>query len=648
MNRSVNLGTLPNIVRTGNPLASIPHLRRHLLAALAASLLAGEATASGYSPFDDCVWWFDGGRLGTGESSRTVVSGAADFFDITHASTPDGAMHKLAMTGPAGGASIVETDVVSPLLGTIPAVPVLSVPQEKNPEDDKYYPNYFTLPASVKANFTKDSDVTVIARVRLTNSDLFGKTFYMMDLGYKIESGSGQYYGIPFGFVCDSGRDSIHLYYWSRLDNSTAESLSSTNTFKSNEWVDAAFVFKAGHTALGLLKAGSGEVSWTEKTNSVLNCGVGDDNIYISRGHTNPAQGAATRSYCFAGDIARIAIWNRALTKDEVFAAFAHGGADQSVVGLKNGTSSEFGGSTPIASAAEGFDWKAAMADNAAPSLAAGESFTYSFDQPVNKDKVNGVVVPTARQKTVLFALTDASAAGGIQIQANGRRVADLSVVPGREYTCVVRSQYLSASASTTTSNAIQLVRTDNNGGRIELDYVAFVSDWQIGYQDGSQSELKSGTGNYVFNMYAEPWTTWNPEHGFLRALRYDGSDTFRFHVPPSLAASHVSKYVVARHGENACDPESITGLYVDVNGVRKFATDISWGPTAETSATYELSFAAGELKGGYNTIKFGPIYDPTILQSNGTPRGWVYSDFHRFEWVYQKPQELGTIMTFR
>ena len=636
-------------MRNGKPLAGLPHLRKHLVALLTASLLAGEATASGYSPFDDCVWWFDGGRLGSGESSRAVVSGAADLFDITHASTPDGVMHKLAMTGPAGGASIVEADVVSPLLGTIPAVPVLSVPQEKNPEDQLYHPNFFTLPASVKANFTKNSDVTVIARVRITDADIFGKTFFMMNLGYKIESGSGQYYGLPFGFVCDSGRDSFHLYYWSRLDNSTAESLSSTTTFQSGEWVDAAFVFKAGYTALGLLKAGGSEVSWREKTDSVLNCGVGDDDIYICCGNSNPSQqGAATRSNCFAGDIARLAIWNRALTKDEVFAAFAYGGADQSVVGLKNGTSSEFGGSTPIASAAEGLDWKAAMADNAAPSLAAGERFTYSFDQPVNKDKVDGAVVPTARQKTVLFALTDASAAGVIQIQANGRRVFDLSVAPGREYTCVVRSQFLSASASATTSNAIQLVRTDATGGRIEFDYVAFVSGWQIGYQDGTQEELKSGTGNYVFNMYAEPWTAWNSEHGFLRALRYDGNDTFRFYAPPALAESHASKYIFARKGENACDPESITGLYVDVNGTRKFATDISWGPTEQTSATYELSFAPGELKGGYNTIKFGPIYDASIVQANGYPRGWVYSDFHRFDWVYQKPQEHGTIMTFR
>lgn len=615
---------------------------------LAAVLSFGASVAvAGNSPFDDCVWWFDGGRLGAGETSRTVVSGVNDLFDLMHASTPDGATHKSSMVGK--GAVIIAKEVTSPLLGTATTAPVLSMPQEKDAEG-KFYPAVFTLPADVKAQFNAESDVTVIARVKIPQyaDGIRGKTFFFMDLGYK-QNGT-DFYGIPIGFYCDTGQDMFHLYYWARRDGSRSESSQSSDVFGTDEWVDVAFILKDGYTALGVLKTGSASVSWTEKKDSILHCGVGGDPIYIGRGNSGYTQGTATRSNWFAGDIARLAVWNRALSKDEVLTAFGQGACDQQIVGLKNGTSAEFGGSVPLAAVTEGFDWKSALADNAAPQLASGESFAYSFTQPVNADKTGNKVTPVARQKVVVFSLTEASAGGRVQVQANGGRVFDLDVEPGKEYACVVRSKFLKASSTEATPNTIGLLRTDSGAGKIEFDSIVFASDWQIGYQDGSQNDLKDGTGDYDFKMYSEPWTKWSKGHPFKWAISYSGFDAFTFYVPPTLAEQYGSRYVFTRIGDAASDPESITGLYVDVNGVRKLATDVTWG--ADSTATYEVDFAPGELLGGYNTIKFGSVYDPArTTKADGTYyglRGWLYSDFHRFEWIYQSPQKRGLMLILR
>ena len=595
-------------------------------------------SAATMTPFDDCVWWFEGGVLTSGETSRMVTNGSTDLFDLTHASTPDGATHQTKKVGADANMVITNMEVVCPCGGMVVTQAVLRVSNDKQ-TDDKYYPPTCTLPEALRGNFTKTSAVTIVGRVRVSSTveGNSNRIAYLFDFGYKKDG--AEYYGFPCGFQ-SNGAGSVGQYYWTRLNDSQSEGTRNSTLFKLDQWVDVAWIFKDGSVAYAFCTTNSTEVNWFEKTDSIAHFGQGGDPLYLFRGNSGYTQGGTdASSNLFKGDIARLAIWNRELSKDEIEYAFVYGGKWQHVFGLQNGSDAEFGGTTALKSADETMSWKT-MLSSGAPKLAGGESFTYTFNEPKSADAGGA----TAREMVVSLALTSESAAGTLEVRANGTACKTVSVTPGEVFAIVVPAKYLQASATEPVANTISLVRTDNEDGLVCLDVLDFTKGWQVGYADGRYKDLYDSTLNNSATYSLMAHDGWREEEKLVNASqRWNACRTFSFFVPPLVAQTCPIVYTFAKCQEFTepvfVDRWCITGLTMLVNGevVRAVAYV---DDQAYLAQTYKVVLPPGTLKDGYNTVGVAAVYD-----SQMGDRGWFFNDYFRFE--FKKPPE-GFVLTFR
>ncbi len=598
-------------------------------------------SAATMTPFDDCVWWFEGGVLTSGETSRTVTNDSTDLFDLTHASTPDGATHQTAKIGADANLVITNMEVVCPMIDMVVTQAVLRVSNDKQ-ADDKYYPPTCTLPEAVRGNFTKTSAVTIVGRVRVSSSveGNSNRIAYLFDFGYKKDG--TEYYGFPCGFQ-SNGAGSVGQYYWTRLNDSQSEGVRNSTLFKLDQWVDVAWVFKDGSVAYAFCTTNSTEVNWFEKTDSIAHFGQGGDSLYLFRGNSGYTQGGTdASSNLFKGDIARLAIWNRELTKDEIEEAFVYGGRDHHIFGLCNDSDAEFGGTTALRSASEDQSWKTVL-QTAAPSLEAGETFTYSFVEQKNLDRTATTVLrPSAREIVVSFALTSASSAGRIELRANGEPCKTYEVRPGERYIAFVPASRLSASSTQKTDNAISFVRTDSGASPIRFDYLSFTKGWQVGYADMLYSEWVQDTAGdelYMFDRQGE----WTKESGGVKRAQDKGRTmSFRFFVPDDVASCCPSVFTFGKNTEGSAMPSpwSITDITLLING-QVVKTIAYQAEQAYLAQTYTVVLPPGTLKGGLNAVGVGSVNDT----SGGNNRGWIMNDYFRFE--FKKPPE-GFVLTFR
>ena len=167
----------------------------------------------------------------------------------------------------------------------------------------------------------------------------------------------------------------------------------------------------------------------------------------------------------FRGWVHQAAVWPYALSEKDVKAVFGFPSPDVVRIGVENGSSAEFYGSS-----AASYTYPANADFRDAPSvIPAGGNLTLTFN----------LAAGDVRSQLLKIASTDASAAATFAVSVNGRRITnfteqyapitEFAVAPGGSVVVGVLSRYLHAGANTVT-----ITRIDSDTGAFEIDALLF------------------------------------------------------------------------------------------------------------------------------------------------------------------------------
>lgn len=408
--------------------------------------------------FDDAAFYF--------RAARQALNAYLDDYEFANALYIGSAWNPAGDTFNIGGdrASImVETmDVPAPYAGK--TLRNRSVVHFKQP---------YTLEDMSKASTSR---ITIDQPVAATN-----KASYTVMLRFKVESRIDptantqiKVIQLGYGWSGQSGLDLqlcgpadnlyVRAYHGSNVDDFTDMQSDSSKTLKIGEWVDMAITV-SGRVNKLYYKTENG--SWYEGTQNkdVVAPSALFGNRYklalggpIDNGMVGVSQ-ATSGNYCFRGWYQQVAVWDRALSRDEVLNAFRDGCAegDDWKVGVANDMSLEFAGSG-AATLETVNDWRNMKGELAA----ANASVNVNFDLDA---------ATFAKTRTFKFKTTSVSASGTFDLSLNGRTVAEnVASTAGQSAVVTVPGGFFASGANTLT-----VTRTDSNSGKMEIDCMSLV-----------------------------------------------------------------------------------------------------------------------------------------------------------------------------
>lgn len=472
---------------------------RHLTAAEAAqnaaededrfSLKPAEDCNGNANAFDDAAFFFRGARQATNPYLDNYEF--ANALYIGSASYPAG--DTFSVGGERKNIAVETMDVPAPYSGRI--LKNRSVVHFKQPLK------------SEDPSKASTSNILLTQPVAATN-----KASYTVILRFKVESrvnpdpeatGKIQILQLGYGWSAQSGLD-LQLcgpadnLYVKALHGGSADEFKDmqsdeSKTLKIGEWVDMAIVVNGRENML-YYKTESGkwyegsqntDVALTKSTSELHKLAIGGP--INASGIGTSADAAATTA--FRGWCQQVAIWDRALARDEVLNAFCDGCAegDEWKVGVANDMSLEFCGNG-VADIGGVNDWRNMT----------NELSSVNSSVSVNFDLAGDTYV---RTRTFKFKTTSLSASGTFALSVNGRTVAEAveSVAGQSAVVSVFGSNFVPG------ANTLTVTRTDSNAGRMEIDCISLVA------AEGDVSVSSNVTGD--------------PLAGAYRWFRDDGSD---------------------------------------------------------------------------------------------------------------------------
>ena len=295
---------------------------------------------------------------------------------------------------------------------------------------------------------------------------------------------------------------------------------------ESNKWTDAVFVFNEGGAVdLTALQEGGRLVSksLTSRDGQYRPCPT-KDFVLGNEAKVEKWGYYVDSAACFSafrGQVNQFAVWNRALTADEVKRVLAWPNEDLVRAGVADGSAAEFNGAETVAEGALDADagWGAFGGD-----IPAGASKSVAFVVPARFDGL---------PQLLRWRGAADSASGLLELKANGTSVGVLPAEPDRWTVFLVPGAQFVAGETTT----LTLTRTDAGTAPLRTDALAVGGSWQEGTVSGNQWENgASGTTAYYV-----------PDGDFShfpnKATR--GTDMrLLFDVPESVAGHH--RYEVA------------------------------------------------------------------------------------------------------
>lgn len=617
-------------------------------------LVTLSAFALNASPFDDVKFWFNGGRPSHGNG--TAVTG--DFFDAAHASDPAHGNHMSKFYGYEENRRLVTEDVTFPMSGETRATQVLRLSDTWREVDGKYYsyPGLLSIHA-LRDNLVREgvpSDkFTIIMRVRRDGS------YPNLDQGeWFFQWGYTGFYGLLFGFngneLNAKGEDvgKRLVAYWRTIGADGKETLTS-KTFNSdyqmyvptNVWTDIGISVDGSNIQMVMARAktarppsveswrsypiiGFASISGAVKVNNLFVGTTSHDTMFSGSRFILGAQSGtsfdnaleiadptATTTTAFNGAFQQLAIWDRALSKDEMLEAFGEPRPQIVKVGLANGSANEFGADRP-SSGRQTIDATASYAEKSAK-LAAGDETTFTFVGRAEEAGLRQIaVLKTVEPSAGTFELTVNGVACGT-VSVNSRGVAKWTV-PG--------------TALVSGANAIVLKRTDTKAGEVTIDVFTLGGSWQMGLVNNFATEsfaLEADIQAFYqggADMNLRHWTSMFATYGLSQDIR------FRFWVDENVAAESTSTWTMPMKMFSNGTPEKRVGgeyLLVSLNGAEKdriAAGPGEWPASAIKNIKYE--FAPKELKAGWNelNVQFCP------KDGSGKYTAYIKNDYYRFE----------------
>ncbi len=619
-------------------------LKHHLSnLALAACLFACAAAAYG-DIYDDAIFWFRGGTNVTA-NGRTAVKG--DLFDSIHANDPSHKNHTAAFFGYEDCRVLRYEDVQFPCnRDDRKSVPVLHLPLGMKVSNGGATTNLFMVGASAHFLYGQISnEYTVVMRLRRDAGYATNSSAWVTRFGYSGATG-----GILFGFMHD--RNNNELVYPSMYCSGTNTSTGVTGLqefwFRSlpmpptNKWFDISLAVSGSVVRVGLARpayetingAGQKVVNFQTATGTTIPNSYqlarpvsteGNWRFFMQASANSASTPANTsRKDSFVGSVQQVAVWNRALTDDEVHEAWGWPHEKVFKVGLENGASNEFGSNA--APAAQTIDAYGPLGEKS-PNIPPGGTWTVTFFGATNEVGLAQLLTLTA---------TAGSAVGTISASVNGTNVGSQTVQPGRTATWYVPGTAFKKGPN----NTLTLTRTDGGSGNVVVDSLSIGGSWQIGIHGTDWSDLTSESwAPTVLSTHDISRKHW-PQAG--HSNNWTSNRTFRVWLPENVAANYPMEFDLRSAYYNG---SAATNYYMEVfvnrqlrNAIREDGAVTNRISTTSSHKLYRVPFEPGELQAGWNEI---------LLHGHARPGGGYFMfDYYRFQLTGDRKN--GTMLIIR
>ena len=418
---------------------------------------AADATGNA-NAFNDAAFYFRG--------ARQALNSYLDDYEFANALYVGAAYNPPGDTFTVGGSRAniaVETiDVPAPYAGkTLKNRSVVHFKQPLNADTTKASTSNITLSQPVAA--TNKASYTVMVRFKLDSRinpdpEATGQ-ITLLELGYGWSAPSG----LSLQLRGPADNLWVRALHGGDADDFTDMQSDSTKTLKAGEWVDMALVVSGRDNYL-YYKTESGEL-YTGRKDANVGLTTATWGLYkLALGGPANADGvgssaAIASTTCFRGWYQQVAVWDRALSRDEVLNAFRDGcdEGDEWRIGVANDMSLEFAGSG-AASLGTVNDWK----DMKGSLASASDSVTVNFDLAADS---------YAKMRTFKFKSTSLSPDGTFDLAVNGRMVAQgVAATAGQSAAVTVPGGFFAFGA-----NKLVVTRTDANAGKMEIDCLSLV-----------------------------------------------------------------------------------------------------------------------------------------------------------------------------
>lgn len=422
-------------------------------------------------PFADARWYFRGAK-----GASDVNGGYTNIVNSLQSGgskvgVPDGATPADRVFWDYGANSncmIRTMDVVSPFTGrTLKDRKVMDFRQcvRTTGAGKVCYPSVKRV--SVPGCYTNMHETTVVARFRIDDypADEHSSELSLMDVGYAWSGESGTSLRLV-----ESGDNGfwVKAYHGSNADFFKGMLSNERCRIRKGKWIDFALTVKGRENWL-YCQTEDGDL-YSEMQNAdvvkskdtrvpFLNIGTS----VVGAGTSVSKEIAASSVTQFRGQIQQFAVWDRALTPDEVRQCFREdcGDADDALkLGVVNGSGAEFAGSSVDVDAGSADAWLV-MTNALAKS---GNTLTVRFDLPSDR-----IFFP----RTFLFSPTQSVPPGAtLAVRLNGFLVDDsLAVKAGKTAAVALPPVVFKA-----TGNALVIERTDGMDGHIGIDAVSVIA----------------------------------------------------------------------------------------------------------------------------------------------------------------------------
>ena len=593
------------------------------------------AASGATNVFNDAVFWFRGGKDKSGDGCMQQ----GEFFDDLHADDNGHANHKSSMVNYLvdssskafkGNAAFVTEAVVFPALGKSHAknmnVLRLSNKGVRNGNDGPYYWPEAVNPRSIFVGNNIASEYTIISRMRLDND--IARTQCVFKVGYKATTKQG--FTLGFSELQTSTKAKYITGRCTPTESHSDSSFKFNNIqIPTNTWFDMAVVVGNGKLRIGialpetlLIHGNNSTIAFAETPMWTANPLPDGDyyRLFCYTGQSTYQLQSGADMTCFIGSVQQLAIWGRALSDQEVMAAFGMPRPAIFRTGFDNGDSNEFGGTrTGSAQTIDGLGSWQGISDT----MLAGDTWTVNFD--ALRDEAG------LAQIFSLHSLTSSSPAN-IEVALNGTSLGTRRVMGNAHVFWPVATNLVVEGANTLT-----IRRTDSGAGSFRMDAMELGGSLGVGranhtIADGRVYPERIATG---VPSAADP----NPTHWPVGLRPYSNNNTnlrFRVWVDPDVVGVCASRFWTCVNCDNRGEGYTVGGteeFSIFVNGDVKtnFQANTNW-------KDIRVDFNPGVLRGGWNDfeIKAAEAYENCH---------WLF-DRYRFETVLSRGFSLPPLGT--
>ena len=442
-------------------------------------------------------------------------------------------------------------------------------------------------------------------------SVMFGK--HALNMGTSIKTNVWYDIGISLRNTGDGGAEAVFMIRDPDMTNAVKGHVEA----KTNMTKGVIFERKT-------CAAGSGAFMNEAKANRFIRIGGEDIGTVGSKGGSNARK-------CFAGDIQRIVMWDRALTTNELVEA-ALQTSSLFKIGYEDGANGEFGRVDEIV---KPYDIDRAPFREMPQTLSAAHPVAELAFTPYSRS------VAALGHMMRIKAASGAAGTTVLRVSVNGHVADTLVLSAGKEKWFYVKPGRLNA-----TANAIRIERlATSTATSFNFDVVEMSGSWQVS-ETGNGTNDMSVEGSVPRTFYAGDWNF----HGMQRGLVTSAPKVaIRFQMPAALALRHAFTYSGVCTAVDAGSYLTLTNsvangglgypyrkwpLNVAVNG-REYVT----GECIGDGEGWSFTIPKGTLNAGWNevTMELAVPADKAAC--------WTCFDYLRLE---VEPNPSHTLLIFR